>query len=138
MTLGKSEVEAFLNHLADQKKVAGSTQAQALNALVFLYKDVLEQEIGWMENLRRIKRYHHIPTVLTHNEIKAIFTHMQGTPKLMAQLIYGSGLRVLECMSLRVKDVNFEEKNIIVRAAKGGKDRTTFLPSILTSAHFYY
>jgi integron integrase len=126
--MAEEEVTEFLTHLARDRKVASSTQNQALSALLFLYKDVLKQEIGWLENVERARRPAKMPVVLSHAELKRVFAHMHGVPKLMAGLLYGSGLRLMECIRLRVKDVDFELAQITVRDAKGGKDRVTMLP----------
>ena len=132
--LGEREVEAFLNHLALARQVAASTQSQALNALVFLYEAVLERPLGTMSGLRRIQRRYNLPVVLTRAEVKAVLDHMSGTPLLMAQIMYGAGLRVTECVTLRVKDIDFDARAITIRNAKGGKDRTTVLPELLARA----
>jgi len=130
--MAEEEVAAFLTHLARDRNVAPSTQNQALSALLFLYKDVLKQEIGWLEKVERAKKPSRLPVVLTRSEIKRVFAHLHGTPKLMAGLLYGSGLRLMECVRLRVKDIDFELAQITVRDAKGGKDRITMLPLNLT------
>jgi len=98
------EVESFLNYLASERHVAASTQSQALNAVVFLYEEVLGQPLGQMTNLKRVQRRTRVPVVLTIEEVRATLGQMSGTPRLMAELIYGAGLRVHECVSLRVKD----------------------------------
>jgi integron integrase len=126
--MAEEQVAAFLTHLARDRDVAPSTQNQALSALLFLYKDVLKQEIGWLEKVERAKKPSRLPVVLTRAEIKRVFAHLHGTPKLMAGLLYGSGLRLMECVRLRVKDIDFELAQITVRDAKGGKDRITMLP----------
>lgn len=131
--MGESEVVLFLNHLAVDRKVAASTQSQALNALVFLYSDVLEKPLPPMVGLKRVQHRHTIPVVLTQEEVRAVLNQMQGTPKLMAQVLYGAGLRVAECVTLRVKDLDFGSKAISVRSGKGSKDRTTILPEQLIS-----
>jgi integron integrase len=132
--LGEGEVSAFLTHLARDGAVAASTQNQALSALLFLYKEVLKQEIGWLEGVERAKRPARLPVVLTRDEVHKIFAHLHGTARLMAGLLYGSGLRLMECVRLRVKDIDFGYAKIIVRDAKGGKDRVTMLPVNLASA----
>jgi integron integrase len=124
----EAEVSSFLTHLAREGGVAASTQNQALSALLFLYKEVLKQEIGWLENVERAKKPARLPVVLTRQEVRRIFIHLHGTPRLMAGLLYGSGLRLMECVRLRVKDVDFAYARITVRDAKGGKDRITMLP----------
>ncbi len=127
--MGAREVERFLSHLASKEKVAVSTQKQALNALVFLYRDVLLMPLG--KNALapiRSKRKVHPPTVLTVEEVDRLFRQMSGTHMLMAQCIYGSGIRLMECIRLRIKDVDFGQGKLFVRRGKGGKDRTTYLP----------
>jgi integron integrase len=132
-TMGATEIEVFLNHLATARRVAASTQSQALNALVFLYHVVLGREIGELTGLRRIQRRFRVPVVLTQEEVRACLGRMHGTTKLMAELMYGTGLRVQECVSLRFQDIDFGAKRISVRNGKGSKDRTTLLPEQLRS-----
>lgn len=127
--MGAPEIEAFLNHLAVKRQVAASTQSVALNALVFLYDAVLMLPVGTMTGLKRVQRMKRVPVVLTIEEVRAVLGHMTGTPRLMAELIYGAGLRVLECVSLRVKDIDFGSRSVSVRNSKGSKDRTTMLPN---------
>ena len=129
--LNKTHIEAFLNYLIKSRHLSASTQSQALNALFFMYKQVLAIEPGWMEQLDRPKRKQRLPVVLSQNEVTQTLNYMQGTPKLMAQLIYGSGLRVNECMKLRIMDIDFDRKTITVRNGKGGKNRCTVLPTKL-------
>src|ERR1700693_3105211 len=124
----EAEVNAFLTHLAREGGVAASTQNQALSALLFLYKEVLSQEIGWLGNVERAKKPARLPVVLTRDEVRKLFRHLHGTPRLMAGLLYGSGLRLMECVRLRVKDIDFGYAYITVRDAKGGKERVTMLP----------
>lgn len=126
--MGSREMEQFLNFLAVEKKVAASTQNQALSALVFLYRQVLKQEFDWMENLQRAKRPARVPVVLTANEVKRLLAHLDGQNWLMASLLYGAGLRLMECVRLRVKDIDFDYRQITVRDGKGNKDRVTMLP----------
>src|ERR1700747_380998 len=126
--MAEEEVTQFLTHLARDRDVAPSTQNQALSALLFLYKDVLKQDIGRLEKVERAKKPSRLPVVLTRSEIKRVFAHLHGTPKLMAGLLYGSGLRLMECVRLRIKDIDFALAQITVRDAKGGKDRVTMLP----------
>lgn len=126
--MGSAQVEQFLNHLAVQRHVSASTQSQALNAVVFLYESVLDQSLGQMQGLKRVQRRHRVPAVLTVSEVQQVFAHMEGTTCVMAQLMYGAGLRVHECVSLRVKDVDFTSRTVSVRNSKGSKDRTTVLP----------
>jgi integron integrase len=118
----------FLTHLARDVHVAASTQNQALSTLLFLYKEVLRQQIGWLSNVQRAKRPSRLPVVLTRDEVHKIFAHPRGMQRLMAALLYGSGLRLMECVRLRVKDVDFGYLRIIVRDGKGAKDRVTMLP----------
>lgn len=123
------EVESFLNYLATDRQVSASTQTIALNAIVFLYDAVLETPLGRMTGLKRVQRRQNVPVVLSIEEVKAVLSMMSNcTCQLMAQLIYGAGLRVSECIGLRVKDIDFSTKTLSVRDAKGGKDRTTLLP----------
>jgi integron integrase len=126
--MAEAEVTEFLTHLARDGHVAASTQNQALSALLFLYKEVLKQEIGWLEGVQRAKRPARLPVVLTRDEVHKIFAHLHGTHRLMAGLLYGSGLRLMECVRLRVKDVDLGYLRITVRDGKGGKDRVTMLP----------
>jgi integron integrase len=126
--MGEAEVSSFLTQLARDGQVAAATQNQALSALLFLYKHVLKQEIGWLDNVERVKRPARVPVVLTRDEVHKIFAHLHGMPRLMAGLLYGSGLRLMECVRLRVKDIDFGYARITVREGKGGKDRVTMLP----------
>jgi integron integrase len=126
--MAEEEVAEFLTHLARDLNVAASTQNQALSALLFLYKEVLKHEIGWLQKVERAKKPPKLPVVLSRAEVKQIFGHLHGVPKLMAGLLYGSGLRLMECVRLRIKDIDFELAQITVRDAKGGKDRITMLP----------
>jgi integron integrase len=126
--MGAAEVTAFLNHLARERKVAANTQNQALSALLFLYKEALGTPLPWLDDLERAIRPARMPTVLTRNEATRLLAAMRGTKLLMASLLYGSGLRLRECLSLRVKDVDFEYRQIVVRDGKGAKDRVTMLP----------
>ena len=131
--MAEAEVGAFLTHLARDGKVAASTQNQALSALLFLYKEVLKQEIGWLEGVQRAKKPMRLPVVLTPEEVHKLFAQLRGTTRLMAGLLYGSGLRLMECVRLRVKDVDFGYVRITVRDGKGGKDRVTMLPMNLAA-----
>src|SRR4051794_17374278 len=105
--MAEQEVSDFLTHLARKGRVAAATQNQALSALLFLYKEVLKQEIGWLENVERAQKPVRLPVVLTRDEVHRLFAHLHGVPRLMAGLLYGSGLRLMECVRLRVKDVDF-------------------------------
>jgi integron integrase len=129
--MGEAEVTAFLNHLAAERHVAAATQNQALSALLFLYKQVLATPLDWLDQLDRVVKPARMPTVLTPGEARRLLAAMQGTKWLMASLLYGSGLRLRECLKLRVKDVDFEYRQIMVRDGKGAKDRVTMLPASL-------
>jgi integron integrase len=126
--MGAAEVQQFLTDLALTHHVAASTQNQALSALVFLYKAVLHQDIGWLEDVIRAKKPKRLPVVLTRAEVKAVLQHMSGHTWLMTSLLYGAGLRLLECLRLRVKDIDFASHCITVRNGKGAQDRITMLP----------
>src|SRR5438552_13449677 len=126
--MGEQDLTEFLTHLARDVHVAASTQNQALSALLFLYKQVLRQQIGWLSNVQRAKRPARLPVVLTRDEVHKIFAHLYGMQRLMAALLYGSGLRLMECVRLRVKDIDFGYLRITVRDGKGAKDRITMLP----------
>jgi len=132
--LGPEHVEAFLSHLAVQRNVASSTQNQAKSALLFLYKEVLGSELPWLENVESSKRPQRLPVVLTRTEVDAVLNRMHGTNGLIARVLYGSGLRLMEAVRLRVKDLDLERCEILVRDGKGAKDRVTMLPSILMDA----
>ena len=125
--MGGAEVEAFLSHLPTQRGVSASTQNQALSALLFLYRGVLNIELPWLDNVVRAKRSQRVPVVLTKEEVRAVLTHLQGEHWLIASLLYASGLRLMEALRLRVKDVDFDFRQIIVRDGKGAKDRVTVL-----------
>lgn len=133
-TMGATEVEAFLTHLAVEGEVAASTQNQALSALLFLYREVLQQDLPWMSQVVRAKRPARLPVVLTEREVLAILERMSDVHGLMARLLYGSGMRIMECVRLRVKDVDFERLEILVRDGKGAKDRVTMLPQAVAPA----
>ena len=131
--LGEAEVTAFLNHLAVERHVAPATQNQALSALLFLYREVLGRELAWLDGLERATRSPRLPTVLTRDEAERLLAQLQGTPWIVASLLYGAGLRVMECLRLRVKDVDLGYRQILVRDGKGEKDRVTMLPEMLVS-----
>jgi len=126
--MGRAEVSAFLTHLAVDGKVASSTQNQALSALLFLYREVLEQEFGWLNDVVRAKPSGHVPVVLTHAEARTILALLDGLNWLIGKILYGSGLRILECLRLRVKDLDFARLQISVHDTKGKQDRFTMLP----------
>jgi integron integrase len=129
--MGAPEVCEFLTHLAAERDAAAATQNQALNALVFLYAEVLGQPLGDIGDWLRSKRPKLLPSVLSRQEVARLFDAMEGTHRLMAQLMYGTGMRLRECTGLRVRDVSFERNIITLRGAKGGKDRVTMLPETL-------
>ena len=129
--LDGAAVEAFLTRLATRDNVAASTQNQALSALLFLYREVLGMDLPWMENVVRAKRPRRLPVVLTRAQVARLLERLAGREALMAGLLYGSGLRLMECVRLRVKDVGLERNELVVRDGKGGKDRVTVLPAAL-------
>ncbi|MDG6349472.1 integron integrase [Luteimonas sp. 8-5] len=129
--LGAREVEAFLTRLAMDGNVAPSTQNQALSGLLFMYREVLGIELPWMDDIRRAKRPQRLPVVLSREEVQALLDELGGLAWLMASLLYGSGLRLMECVRLRVKDLDFVRGEVTVRQGKGGKDRRTMLPARL-------
>jgi integrase len=127
--MGAREITDFLSALAVKDKVAASTQNQALSALLFLYRAVLAQDVPWLDDLVRAKRPERLPVVLTRDEVRAVLDQLHGVPLLMVLLLYGAGLRLLECARLRIKDVDFVSNQIVVRDGKGFKDRVTMLPA---------
>jgi integron integrase len=129
--MGAAEVTKFLTSLAVDGQVAASTQNQALSALLFLYKDVLEVDLPWLDGIVRARRPERLPVVLSRDEVRALFQRLDGVSRLMASLLYGAGLRVLECCRLRVQDIDFATNQIVVRGGKGDKDRVTMLPGIV-------
>ena len=126
--MGAAQVEAFLTHLAVERNVSASTQNQAKSALLYLYKEVLGVELPWLDNVTQAKVPQRLPVVLTQAEVQAVLSRMDGTMWLIASLLYGSGLRIMEALRLRVKDVDFAQREILVREGKGFKDRVTMLP----------
>jgi integron integrase len=131
--MGEAEVEAFLTNLASRWDVAASTQNQALAALLFLYRQVLGRVLPWMDNVKRARRPERLPVVLTRAEVQALLGQLDGTNRLMASLLYGTGMRLLECLRLRIKDVDFRQGEIVIRSGKGAKDRVTVLPKALVA-----
>jgi len=129
--MGADEVTRFLTDLAVRGNVTASTQNQALNAILFLYRDVLKIDLPWMDGIHRAKKPSRLPVVFTRTEVKSLLAQLDGTLWLMASLIYGSGMRLMECVRLRVKDVDFHYKQLMIRDAKGQKDRVTMLPESL-------
>ena len=131
--LGAAEIEAFLNHLASDRDAAASTHNQALSALLFLYGNVLGVELPWLGEIDRPKRPRRLPVVLTRQEVRDVLARMDGCTGLMATLLYGTGMRLMECARLRVKDVDLARGEIVVRHGKGGRDRVTMLPRALAN-----
>lgn len=130
-TLGAEEIKKFITYLANERNVSSSTQNQALNAILFLYKNVVKKEIDFVGGLKYVKRIKHLPVVFSRNEASEIIKNLEGTIKLIVSLLYGSGMRLGEVLSLRVKDIDFEMNHIIVRDGKGEQDRITVLPQKL-------
>ncbi|MGF1669704.1 MAG: integron integrase, partial [Balneolaceae bacterium] len=129
--LNHMDIVKFLNHLALNENVAASTQNQALCSLVFLYKQILNKDIGELSNFKRAKKPKHLPTVLSKNEVKKVLLNMEGVPLIVSSLLYGAGLRISETLRLRIHDLDFDYLQIIVRSGKGKKDRITLLPESL-------
>jgi integron integrase len=131
LEMGKKEVSAYLTHLATARNVSASTQTQALSALLFLYRHVLSKELGEMKEIVRAKPTRRLPIVLSPEEVYRLMRELDGLNRLLAMLLYGSGMRLMESMRLRVKDIDFEMNQIVVRAGKGDKDRVTILPGVI-------
>ncbi|HVN79816.1 MAG TPA: integron integrase [Terriglobia bacterium] len=129
--LGEAEVSRYLTHLAVNHKVTASTQNQALSALLFLYRNVLKRELGQFKDIEKAKRPQRLPMVFTREEVRAVLAQLEGTEWLMASLLYGAGLRLMECLRLRTKDLDFSYRQVVVRDGKGQKDRVTPLPEAL-------
>jgi integron integrase len=129
--LGEREMTSFLSHLATDRQVAASTQNQALAALLFLYREVLEISVGWLDAMVRAKRPARRPTVMSREEVRRVISAMDGVPQLVAMVLYGSGLRLMEACCLRIKDVDLDRLELVVRSGKGGRDRLTMLPATL-------
>src|SRR3990167_10504736 len=129
--MGAAEIEAFLSHLAVGRNVSGSTQNQALAALLFLYKQVLGVNLPWLDDIVRAKKPKHLPVVLARDEVARVLDELSGVQWLVANLLYGAGLRLLEALRLRVKDIDFARGELLVRDGKGPKDRVTMLPQRL-------
>ena len=136
--LGAGDVERFLSHLVSDRKVSAATQKQALNALVFLYHKVLDIRVDNKIAPVRSKKRQYLPTVLTKDEVATLLRNMQGTHALMAKILYGSGLRLMECLRLRIQDVDFGQHHLEIRGAKGGKDRISLLPQELSDELFHH
>jgi len=131
--MGAAEVGQFLTHLAVEGRVSASTQNQARCALLFLYKEVLDIELPWLDDVEQAKTPKRLPVVLSREEVQAILSRLQGTHWLIASLLYGTGMRILECLRLRVMDVDFKRREILIRDGKGNKDRVTMLPVTLVA-----
>ena len=129
--MGEAEIRSFISHLAVAGGITASTQTVALSALLFLYRDVLKKELPYVSNIERARKPKRVPVVFTHDEVKRILANLEGTHWLLAGLLYGSGLRLMECLRLRVKDLDFTYGQIMVRDGKGEKDRVTMLPAKL-------
>ena len=128
LELTAKDIEEYLSFLAVEKHVSASTQNQALNGILYLYKNVYKKEIGWLQNIKRAKRKSHLPVVFSRTEAQLIISKLEGPIRLIVLLLYGSGLRLTEALSIRIKDLSFESKQLIVRDGKGQKDRITILP----------
>lgn len=129
--MGSPELEAFLTHLAIQRNVSAGTQNQARSAVLFMYRHVLNMQLPWLTEVVRAKASQHLPVVLTHREVKALLDELSGVHALVASLLYGTGMRLLEGLRLRIKDIDFERREVLVRCGKGAKDRVTVLPENL-------
>jgi integron integrase len=130
--MGEKEIRAFLTHLAVDKHVSASTQNQALSALLFLYKKVLQVDLEWIDDVVRAKRPKRLPVVLTKTEVNSLLSAMTGTSSIVVRLLYGRGMRLMETVRLHIQDVDFEQNQIVVRSGKGDKDRITMLPASMT------
>lgn len=129
--MGKEEIQQFINHLAVEKHVSSSTQNQALQAILYLYKNILNKEVSWLDEIKHTKRVRHLPVVFSRTDTVKILNCLSGTTKLIVSLLYGTGMRLGEVLSLRIKDIDFEMNQIVVRDGKGEKDRITVLPQKL-------
>lgn len=132
--LGSLEIKNYLNFLAEKKNVSASTQNQALQGILFLYKNILKKDVGWIDEIKFAHRKKHLPVVLNKEEVNKVFNNLNGVSLIISQLLYGSGIRLGECLKLRVNDVDLELKTITVRDGKGEKDRITVLPDKLISS----
>jgi integron integrase len=128
LEMGEDEIRQFISHLAVFTKISASTQTVALSALLFLYREVLKKDLPYIAHIERAKPAEHLPVVFTREEVQAVLAHLEGTHHLIASLLYGSGLRLMEAVRLRVKDIDFARRELTVRQGKGGKDRVTMLP----------
>lgn len=132
--MGAADLEAFLNMLANERQVSPSTHNQALSALLFLYREVLAIDLPWLNGLNRPPQKKRIPSVLTRDEVGALFQFLEGETALLAKLLYGTGMRLMEGLRLRIKDVDFDRRVIVVRDGKGGKDRVVMLPQSISAS----
>lgn len=130
--MAASEIEAYLTHLAVKRRVSASTQNQALSAILFLYKEVLNMDLPWLNDVVRAKKPQRLPVVLTREEIQRVFRHVHGLERFILKLLYGTGMRIMEMVRLRIKDIDFSRGEILVRDGKGAKDRVTMLPRSLS------
>lgn len=130
--MGAEEIRAFVTHLAINNHVSSSTQNQALQAILYLYKNILKNDVGWIEDIKNVSRIKHLPVVLNKEEVTKIFNNLDGVVLLISKLLYGSGMRLGECIKIRVQDLDLELRIITVRDGKGEKDRITILPDKLT------
>lgn len=126
--MGADEIKLFVDNLVTNHHVSSATQNQALQGILFLYKNILSKDVGWIENIKRSSRVKHLPVVLSKKEVEKVFKNLDGTNKIIVSLLYGSGLRLAEALKLRIKDIDFDYKQILVRDGKGEKDRHTILP----------
>lgn len=126
--MGKDEIQNFINFLAVKQRVAAATQNQALQGILYLYKNVLNKDVGWLDDIKHVSRVKHLPVVFSKREVEKILEQLNGVVKLIVSLLYGGGLRLNECLNLRIKDVDFDYNQIVVRDGKGEKDRYTILP----------
>ncbi|WP_297841354.1 integron integrase [Ignavibacterium sp.] len=131
--MGAEEIKSFINNLVTNYHVSSATQNQALQGILFLYKNILNKDVGWIENIKHSTRVKHLPVVLSKREVARVFDNLEGTNKLIVSLLYGSGLRLSEALKLRIKDIDFDYKQILVRDGKGEKDRHTILPDSVIS-----
>jgi integron integrase len=129
--MGAEEIKAFIDNLATNHHVSSATQNQALQGILFLYKNILTKDVGWIENIKKSSRVKHLPVVLSKKEVEKVFIYLEGTNKIIVSLLYGSGLRLNEALKLRIKDIDLDYKQILVRDGKGEKDRHTILPNSL-------
>lgn len=127
--MAETEIRQFISHLAINARISASTQTVALSALLFLYREVLKRDLPYIENIERAKPAKHLPVVFTRNEVQLVLARLDGTAHLVASLLYGSGLRLMEALRLRVKDLDFERHELTVLQGKGAKDRLTMLPA---------